>query len=359
MMRLLYPYLVLLLAGVMPLWAAGSVVKFDAAGIAQVDGKPFFPVGLFAYSLDNTVMAEIHEHKFNTVTSLTEHFKPDQLDFMRQHGLMAICPTTDEWVKAAKDHPALLAWYLSDEPEGHGQSPEMERERYLKLKALDPNHPIGLDHFLFESLAKYKDACDFTMTDVYPITAQRDVPITHVGLFTDEARRVHGPNWPHWAYIQVFGGPDTDGGKWAQPLPYEVRCMTYIALVHRVTGILYFSYWPKFPRTWDSLGPLNTEIYRMMPWLVTPGTELVTKSSDAHVQVRAKQVGLGGILIAVNTGPAFTRTDITLPSATAFGLDALFEKRSLTVAQHKVSDSFGPYETRVYTWGAEPVVGGR
>ena len=98
---------------------------------------------------------------------------------------MAICPVNDRWFPAVKDSPALLAWYLSDEPEGHGLTPEGERQRYLKVKEQDPNHPVGLSHFLFEAIEKYRNACDFTMTDVYPITAHRDEPITHVGKFMD------------------------------------------------------------------------------------------------------------------------------------------------------------------------------
>src|SRR5439155_715384 len=129
--------------------------------------------------------------------------------------------------------------------------------------------PIGIDHYLFEALTTFKDACDFSMTDVYPITANRDVPVSHVGLFVDEARRIHGPNWPHWSYIQIFGGPDTDGGKWAQPLPHEVRCMTFDALVHRANAIMYFSYWPKAPATWASVADLNRELEAsVVPWIV-------------------------------------------------------------------------------------------
>lgn len=361
----------LLCLGAVPLWAqkpqpagskpasskpAGSKVAFDSAGIALVDGKPFFPVGLFTYALDGTVMAELHEQQFNTVITLHAEHRPDQLDFIHQHGLMALCPTREDWLRAAKDHPALLAWYLSDEPEGHGRSPASERERYHNLKALDPHHPIGLCHFLWEALEKYKDACDFSMTDVYPITANRDVPITHVGKFIDEARRVHGANWPHWAYIQIFGGPDTDGGKWAQPLPHEVRCMTYIALAHRATGILYFSYWPKAPRTWQSIGSLNGEIHRMTPWLVAPGIELPAKSSDEQVRVRARQVGACGIVIAVNTSAAFTDTEIAVPGIKASSVRGLFKQQTVAVAKDRMRDFFAPFEEKVYVWGPEPAV---
>src|SRR5262249_2216412 len=148
------------------------------------------------------------------------------------------------------------------EPEGR-RTPAEIRKEYEELKKKDPDHPIGLDHYLWEGLTQYKDGCDFSMTDTYPILAKRDGIITNVGKFVDEARRIHGEGWPHWCFIQIFGGADTDGGKWAQPTPQEVRCMTFNALVHRATGINYFSYWPKAPTTWDSVGKLNRDLSRL------------------------------------------------------------------------------------------------
>src|SRR5204863_2779537 len=184
------------------------------------------------------------------------------------------------------DHPATLAWYLTDEPENRGVTAENERKRYLDLKKRDPNHPVGLCHTAFEALTTFKDACDFTMTDIYPITAKRDQNVMGVSIMMDEARRIHGPGWPQWTYIQTFGGPETDNGVWAVPLPHEVRFMTYQALVHRATGILYFSYWPRQARTWQSLGSVNREIQRLIPRLVAPGRELLIKADAASVQVR-------------------------------------------------------------------------
>ncbi|HNT37209.1 MAG TPA: hypothetical protein PKH07_19615, partial [bacterium] len=263
-------------------YANPSVVNFNAEGIAMVDGKPFFPIGIFTYDLNSHVMADIHEQRFNTIL---HGFEPQQLDYIHQHGLMAVCYSDDKWFDAARNHPALLAWYLTDEPESRGFTPESERQRYLELKEKDPNHPIGLCHFLFEALDKFKNGCDFTMTDVYPITWDRDVPIVNVGIHIDQARAVHHPNWPNWTYIQVFGGQETDGGKWAQPLPHEVRCMAFMALVHRSTGILYFSYWPKAPQTWASIGQVNRDIYRILPWLLASGTEVPAQCTDEPVQV--------------------------------------------------------------------------
>lgn len=345
-----------MIANQLPAEAAGTKVKFDSAGILQVDGKPFFPLGIFVYQLTSDIMADLHQQQFNTIINIAGGFDTKQLDYIQSHGLMTVVPASDEWVKAAKEHPSLLGWYLQDEPEGHGQGPENVRQKYLTLQKTDPNHPIGLCHYLFKAIADFKDACDFTMSDVYPVTANRDVPLANVGAHIDEATRVHGRGWPTWAWIQVFGGPQTDGGKWAQPLPLEVRCMAYIALVHGATGILYFSYWPQAPITWNSLGPLNKEIRQLVPWLVARGRDGKVDVSDRQVHTRMRQVGRGGIILAVNTDTCFTTSNFAVPGLTAAKLDVAFEGRSVTVKGGRFSDRLGPYETRVYTWGDTPVV---
>src|SRR5689334_15706511 len=107
--------------------AEGSKVSFNDDGIALVDGKPFFPIGVFTYEITPEVLAELREVRANVVLN---GFKPDQLDLLDQHGLMAVCPPAPEWIKAAKDHPALLAWYLTDEPENRGIAPEAEQKNY-------------------------------------------------------------------------------------------------------------------------------------------------------------------------------------------------------------------------------------
>jgi len=332
-------------------WSEGSKVEFDKNGIAQVDGKPFFPVGLFTYELNSHVMADMHELQFNTIVGIYNH---DQLDYINEHGLMAICHSHDEWFDAAVNHPSLLAWYLTDEPESQGKTPEIEKQRYLELKAKDPNHPIGLCHFLYDAFDKYKEACDLNMSDVYPILADRDGRLLSIGDHIDQARRVHNPNWPVWTYIQIFGGPETDGGKWAQPLPHEVRCMTFLALVHRTQGILYFSYWPKAPRTWESVGELNKEIHRLVPWLVADGTELEASSTKGEIQVRARKVGKGGVVIMANTTPRFIQTEVSVKGVRSARMNTVFGEREVLIHRGKFVDTLAPFEGKAYVWGKEP-----
>src|SRR5262245_36971614 len=116
--------------------AQGCRVTFNSEGIVLVDSKPFFPIGMFTYELNPEVLAELHELQCNTIV---HGFAFEQLNLIHQHGLMAIC--SPDWFDKAAKHPAVLSWYLTDEPENRGVTPDGERKRYLDLKAADPNHP--------------------------------------------------------------------------------------------------------------------------------------------------------------------------------------------------------------------------
>lgn len=349
--------LILLLSGVSvaqtkPAEQPGKVT-FRDDGIALLEGKPFFPIAIWVYELNADVMADLHEHQFNAIVG--NGFGPDNLDFIHQHGMKAVPIVTEEWVAKGKDHPALLAWCLIDEPEGR-TTPQETRAKYLELKKTDPNHPIGIDHYLFDALTQYKDSVDFTMTDIYPVAADRKGQLAGVGVFIDEARRVHGPNWSHWVYIQVFGGPDTDGGRWAQPLPHEVRCMTFIALVHRANAIMYFSYWPRAPLTWASVTDLNRDLHRLLPWVLARGQEVKASSDVPGVQVRARKVGKSCMVMAVNVEPKFHTATIRVEGLGDAHLRMALENRQLVAKDGVVKDRFVPYGERVYLLGDEPEI---
>jgi hypothetical protein len=327
----------------------------------MVNGKPFFPIGIFTYSVDNSVMAELRRQAFNTIIAVTPDHRPDQLDFFWREGMMTVAPARTNWLTQAPPHPGLLAWYLEDEPEGHNLSPEAMRRRFKEVKALDPQHPIGLCHFLWEALANYTNAAEFTMTSTYPLTSNHDTPITHVGLFIDRARSLHNPGWPHWPFIQVFGGPDTDGGRWRQPVPEEVRCMVYIALIHRANGILYFSYWPKAKSTWAEVGVLNRELRQLTPWLLAPGSELPVTNTAPAVQVRAKTTapdGQSGFLLCVNTSTSAVETRITVPALgrRKLALRDLAGRPIGELGQGTYSQRLEPLATRAAFWGREPKI---
>jgi len=332
--------------------SAATKVTFRDDGICQLDRKPFFPIGCWVYSIDSNVIADLHEHHFNTVTG--NGLAPKDVPMLEKHGLMAIPFASDDFVKAAKGSPSLLAWYLTDEPEEHNETPAQVLAKYTSLKAKDPDHPIGITHDMLSGPPKYKGSCDFTMTDVYPVTRDRDWPLKAVGDYTDGPRQVHGAGWPNFTFIQTFGGPNSDGGKWAQPLPYEVRFMAFDALVHRSDGILYFSYWPQAPQTWASIATLNRDIERLVPWLIATGEEKPAKSGDAAIEIRAKQIGEGWMILAVNTSPKTMETTLNVEGLNHATLRTPFEDQTTTAQSSQWRARFDAYDVKAWLVGDEP-----
>jgi hypothetical protein len=131
--------------------------------------------------------------------------------------------------------------------------------------------------------------------------------------------------------------------------------MAYQALVHRATGILYFSYWPRQARTWQSVASLNREIQRLIPRLVAPGRELTIKAEAPAVQIRARS-SLGsasGLIIAINTSPKFVETTIQFDKAPG-DLNRTFEGDNVKPGGGgRWTERFPPYGVQVYTWGAK------
>jgi hypothetical protein len=269
--------------------------------------------------------------------------------------MMCIPMASDAFVKAAKESPSLLGWYLTDEPEEHNETPEQVRAKYDALKAKDKDHPIGITHDTLAGPPKYKGSCDFTMTDVYPVTRDRDWPLKAVGMYTDGPRAVHGAGWPNFTFIQTFGGPDSDGGKWAQPLPHEVRFMAFNALVHRANGILYFSYWPRAPITWASIADLNRDIERLTPWLLAAGEEKPAKTSDQNIELRAKRLNGGGwMILATNTSPKAVDATLTIDGLGDAALRMPFDSMQFDVTAGRWPQHFGAYEAKAFLTGPEP-----
>jgi len=159
-----------------------------------------------------------------------------------------------------------------------------------------------------------------------------------------------------WSIIQMFGGPNTDNGRWALPTPIELRAMTYSALAHGAQGILFFSYWPQGGRTWAEADVLARELHRLTPFLVAPGEETLVPSSDKAVHTRCIKAGKSGIVIAVNTDQTFRSATLTLPKVEAARLDLPFENRTISVNDQTFTDRFMPYEVHVYQWGETPTL---
>jgi len=320
-------------------------VRFDKQGNCLVNGRPFFPIGIFIYAWDSLVRPEVLAKGFNTVLYAVT---PDQLDDLWADGLMTIPYGTDAWL-AHKDHPAILAWYLDDEPEGHGLTPAYERDYYERTRAADPTRPIGTAHFLWDSLWNFRMCDDYTMSDVYPISRMNIWSMTdHI----DRLHQIHGQGFPVWPAIQSFGG--TEG--YSVPTPAEERAMTYMALAHNSKAILYFSYYPSLVETWAEVGRLVQELKTFTPFYCLPSEEPALGNTNSWIHTRLIKIGSSGLIITVNVSSEAQTATFTIPGTAPGTLNLPLEGGSIPLTGGSFTADYTPLQVHVYQWGPIPVM---
>ncbi|MEI9959477.1 MAG: hypothetical protein WDM90_24870 [Ferruginibacter sp.] len=149
-------------------------VKIDLqTGGLVADGLPFFPFGFYCRASAQLADQEI-THGFNLIApyqSNLDNTYNERKTFMDRcaqvgmkvqysvnsliggghNGAKGLEMTEDEKeallrkeVIAFRDHPALLSWYINDEPDGQGRPPALLEKAYKIVHELDPYHPYRL-----------------------------------------------------------------------------------------------------------------------------------------------------------------------------------------------------------------------
>ena len=173
-------------------------IRVDADLNTLVNGRPFLPVGF--YSVPTKHLQRVADAGFSAVLTYsrsTEHLKT-YLDEAVRVGLKAVVHSPSLWfgkdgekelreaVAVLRDHPALLGWYLIDEPSLHrkGTTPADLARLYALMQKLDPYHPTFTVYCQPQEFAAYKDTHDVFMCDPYPVGHQ---PLTYVAEWVDLA----------------------------------------------------------------------------------------------------------------------------------------------------------------------------
>ncbi len=195
-------------------------------------------------------------------------------------------------VSALKNHPALGAWYIADEPSGTATSPKTLRKAAEVIRAIDTDHPIsGCDNspLMFES---FNGIFDAWLPDPYPVPHNSLVEVTH---WLERSYKVMDDNVSMVPYLQSFGPPFIS----REPTPEEIRNMTLQALACGVQGMAWWAYGPivsspnkelyfQMVQNCREVAPL---IYGIMPERVQEGNVYFAKYDSPR----------GTVVIAVNT----------------------------------------------------------
>ncbi len=257
-------------------------------------------------------------------------------------------------IKTFRDHPALLGWYISDEPNGYKIAPDRLLEIYNTVKENDPWHPVSIVFMApFLSARKYANALDIVMADPYPVP---NLPVTIVGDVAEALKTEFNGRNPVWIVPQEFGG----GELWSrEPTIQEIRSMTWLSIINGATGIQYFvrqglNYFPKSAATWGECGRMAVEVAELTPWLLSDEECTPVISTSKNIAVSSRMHNGQLLIIAVNK--------INEPVSTSFRFNGkyvskarvLFENRFLTSTGGIISDQLAPFGSQAYLINSVP-----
>ena len=215
-------------------------VRFDGNQNLIVDGKPFMVIGIYGLS---KYAQEYRNAGFNTVMDYTLFGDKGErknriaairtrLDQLKQLGLKAIVSVQHQYpgrpsattafdgisgvyecisavANGIKDHPALLAWYVSDEMPRDGL--QYVHKIRQQVSAADPWHPTCTLTCRPEDMPEYANTGDVISMDPYPIrSAPGSYSILPVAEQTELSVSSGLPVWMTCQAFRFFRTPGVD-----------------------------------------------------------------------------------------------------------------------------------------------------
>jgi hypothetical protein len=354
-------------------------------GNINVDGEPFFPIGI--YSVPPTGLAHARALGFNLVhtyggegaANKAGSAKSVELlqDYLRaadtagvkvmlglpRHAVVnADYDELHRRVEALRPFRALAVWYLYDEP-------DIEKVPASALNAV-ARIIDGLDGTRLKAVVVagspsraaeqgYLGVANITMVDPYPYVREgADVSVVYRTVA--DAVRVTRGNKPVWAVVQAHGrGPGGSGrgyGRLEPPYP-ELRNMAFQAIAAGARGILFFTYkgsafdLTRTPQGLANIRRVVAELRDLVPMLLSPppAEPLIRFLSMPGLISRSFLYDGAVWLLLVNSErremgfSAQLRTDI-MPTE----ISVPAEGRLLNSLNGRLEETLGPLDVRLY-----------
>ena len=329
-----------------------------------VDGKPFFPLGMF-YSAGKICESNMNiytEAPFNCVMPYGFSLSRAQMDLCGGKGVKVIFDlrlgqelpdggkkSVLEKIRLFKDHSALLAWYTNDE-RPVSEIPKL-KARQGWVEALDKDHPTWSVQDIFYETRQYLGTYDVLGMDPYP------VPKKPIGTVISSMRQGTAGTFASRAIWQV---PQAFGWGWLKrrenkgdrgPSKEEMANMTWQSIAGGANGIIYYAFHTLsrasdipgdcFEKAWARTKAAAFEVKKyehMLTSLETPPA--VTGGTDA-VAVRAWRHEGYVYLLAVNCTAKPQTATVTVDAETSKDIEVDFGAKPKVVGG-KIEFSFEP-----------------
>lgn len=358
-------------------------VKIDRLnGNLLIDGWQWFPIGFYSsLAEDNYLFLKSEVTQGINLYSPYHNITPDNqadrmayLDLCAQLGIkvnynvcslagsqgvgLGITSTPEEKmamlreeILRVKDHPALLSYYIADEPDGQGVSPETLQKSYDLIHELDPYHPITVVIISPLPARRYANTYDIIMADPYPIP---NAPATDAPKMIADIYQQMCYEKAVWLVPQVFGGSEI----WTrEPSSREVRLMVYASILAGARGVQGFHRMPDngSPLLWNGFKTLAVELQQIAPYLYD-SQSIAINTDNKQISARMFHRGKKRLVIAQNLTNQPLPISLSLPEKMPDRCHArqVFENREIECNKGQIKDILSPMGTGVYKIDLEP-----
>lgn len=327
----------------------------------MLNGERFFPLAMYNVWPTNQLQT-VADAGFNSV----QLYDPDQetldsyLDACESAGLKAMvypCGSVEDCteanivtqVNALKDKPAMLMWYLIDEPANQALSPTTIKARSDLVKSLDPNHMTMQSHAGTGSYSSYKDSADVHSPQIYPIEKQTGSVLQNAE-WIDICRFNTEDIDPIFPALQAF----MNWGWPRLPTKAELKVMSYLSIIHGAKGIIYYTYYgSQFlmtdnPAWWIDVAEVATQLNGLIPTFLSDDHVSQATASNTNIHILTKDVGGKRHILAANASSGAVE-GVTIANLVDGAYTVVGETRSETASSGSFSDDFTGYQVHVYT----------
>ncbi|HPY90766.1 MAG TPA: hypothetical protein PLT23_08565, partial [Lentisphaeria bacterium] len=229
-----------------------------------VDGKPFFPLGMYFGGVSESELATYRDSAFNCLMPYHQ-LKRETLDMVEAAGIKVLYSVKDFYsgrgslktpeeasartasvAQAFKDHPAIIAWYINDElPLKMIDELSARRDQ---MEQLDPGRPTWVVLYQVNEVRNYIPSFDVIGTDPYPIPNRPPSLALNWARKTTNGAFGSFPNWMvpqafNWAsYWKGYGKTDEEVLACRAPTAAELKAMTWMCIAGGATGLVYYSW---------------------------------------------------------------------------------------------------------------------
>jgi hypothetical protein len=371
-------------------------VTIGADGFLRVNGKPYFPIGLYASGnfseMGKAGFNATHSYAIVTgdgdaATNPTDDRLKNLLDVSWTNGMQMMVELPRKAIEKAnwaqvrrrietfRNHPGLLCWG-SEERVARGVAPLKNISAlYQLVRELDPDHPLVLGDTRDVIKNLQKDRRNFFPDDCMDIGIWWWYPIP---LHAPDGNGLEGnenngdllqpPSWltttvskkPVWIAIQSYQKPKKDARF---PTATEYRCMAYLSIINGVKGLWFYTGsgqkdWQGKPAGllnkqreghWDYVQKLVRELRSLEPVIAAKPVDKPTMlPSDAPVEFATRELNGVLYLFAANKSGRSHKVSFNSSAFAGKKIGVINENHKAALQGQILEDSFTPYGVHVY-----------